>query len=231
MEHDGGSAERELLKAIEAGAGIPSSGPEPVNAPKAAPPVSPKKVVSLAGAAGAVESRLSFSFNQVLSGYVSRFNSISLSDVKNFVVFLTLVAGAWVVIAFAQGFIALENIPKFAVATESQTEVSEKTFAMDDFAHYSEVIGGRNIFKAAQKKADGAAAVPILNTLAQNLKIVGLSWFPEKSQRFAMIEDSNTGITYFLAEGDSLLSFVVYKIGKSSVTLRYRGGEQEVELR
>ena len=225
MEHNGGSAERELLKAIETGA-----------APAADGSLKKGKVASVAGAKGALESKLFFELNAVSKKLNEWVAGLSLNDAKNILIGLTVFFGVWAIITFASGVVSLENIPRYVVSQNvgvsgNTAEVAEKPFSLEDFAHYSEVLGGRNIFKASQKKSETGATISPIATLANNLKLAGLSWFPDKKQQFAMIEDTNTGITYFLSEGDSFLSFVVYKIQRSSVILRYRGGEEEIELR
>ena len=68
--------------------------------------------------------------------------------------------------------------------------------------------------------------------IAKNLKLTGLAWVPDSDEeKMTMIEDSDSGITYFLREGEEISSFSVKDILNDSVVLRYDNSGEEIKLR
>jgi hypothetical protein len=218
---DDNSAERELLKAIEGGLGF-----SPAKEEKAAPVQ--KEAVS-------VENKLSNLATKFTLPTLPSFNfTVGLEELKSILTVITLVLVLWMGITLFLGVLHLENLPNFNVKTvqgkESAAGSAETEFPLAGYTYYADVILGRNIFKIEDtKKSENVNAGPRLTDLVKNLKIAGLSLLPETGERFAMIEDTSTGITYFLKEGDTLLNFNVSGILPDSVVLKY--GNDEIKLR
>jgi len=224
-QNDGaeGSAERELLAAIE---GREEGAADP-------PKLQKTKIAQAAGKVDSMGNKLVFLIDNLKEGISSGAYEVSLQDVTKTLVWVMIFLAAWLVITFTKGFMSLENIPRFDVSSAkiSSRAAAEKALPIADYTYYADVLLGRNIFKVVEKQAEAQApAVPQINSLAENLKIAGLSWTPGQDDRSAMIEDTKTGITYFLREGDSISYFEIHKILKNSVILRYQD-QEEIELR
>lgn len=97
------------------------------------------------------------------------------------------------------------------------------------FLHYLEMVQRRDIFSPVMLKIKENPEVQtkkILDTLIENLKLVGISWGREPQ---AMIEDKKAKKTYFLKTGDTITNLKIEAVLKDKVILNYKG--EKVELR
>ena len=68
--------------------------------------------------------------------------------------------------------------------------------------------------------------------MVENLQVVGISESESSSgekERYAMVEDLKTELTYFLNEGDTILNVMVKQIKENSLVLEYQ--QETIELR
>ncbi len=105
-----------------------------------------------------------------------------------------------------------------------------------DLEYYQEPLSQRNPFfppgskTAAQSVPDTASAAPAtpsapIQEIMQSIKLVGISFGDEP---LAMIEDVQTGRTYFLKRGQELKGIKVQSISKEKVVVTHDGQEAEL---
>ncbi len=105
-----------------------------------------------------------------------------------------------------------------------------------DIQYYQDLIERRNPFVLGAKpvvdeKKPEAVHLPAahsekMNQVLQTLKLVGISWTGEIP--LAMIEEVQSGKTFFLKEGQELNRLRVQKIDKEKVTVTYEGEEADL---
>lgn len=106
---------------------------------------------------------------------------------------------------------------------------------MKAVSDYLANIGQRNIFKPYEKKAveitaDVEADVNKISSLAKNFKLVGISWLDSPDTASAMIEDTQTGNTYFLKVGDKVNNITIKNIYADRVILTHDGEDAVIKL-
>lgn len=114
-----------------------------------------------------------------------------------------------------------------AVADEG---VAQKEVAADikDYAYYSNMIAGKQIFAVAANAQEGALAeTAVLDDAARNLTLVGIV-AGQKMQ--AVIENKKTEKTSTLNRGDSLEGFTVLEILSNKVILDQNGKKVTLSL-
>ena len=121
--------------------------------------------------------------------------------------------------------------------------VSKKLFSVippvKDLASYLSPIETRNIFQPLEKKtaAEEKQDVPPpseqakkIVTLAEKLKLVGVSWLDRPETASVMIEDTESGITYFVRQGEKVKDLTVKNIYTDRVVLTFEGEEITIKL-
>ncbi|MDP8265964.1 MAG: hypothetical protein P9M07_03355 [Candidatus Aceula meridiana] len=103
---------------------------------------------------------------------------------------------------------------------------------VDSFLEY---VLQRNIFRPYEKKqGDKASNVPLgtqlLSEKLQKLKLVGISWLDSPDTASVMVEQTETGMTYFLKQGESFDEITVKIIYADRVIFGYQTEEMEVRL-
>jgi len=88
----------------------------------------------------------------------------------------------------------------------------------------------RNIFLPPKEKevVKQVTPSPTINQMVKDFHVVGISWADDRKERFVMIEDGRTHITYYLREGDKILDLTVKRIYEDKVVISYKN--EEVEL-
>ena len=95
------------------------------------------------------------------------------------------------------------------------------------FLYYLEMVQRRNIFttlKLQTAEIHKEEAKKVLNTLVQDLALVGISWGKEPQ---VMIEDKKAKKTYFLKTGEMINELKIETILKDRIILTYDGEEME----
>jgi hypothetical protein len=102
-----------------------------------------------------------------------------------------------------------------------------------DIAYYAQKIGERNIFKPYEKEQLDKTNVPVKPTLAKKLsqyKLVGVAWLDLPESASVMFEDSTTGMTHFLREGEKLDDVTIKAIYVDRAVLSYENEEITIKL-
>jgi len=105
-----------------------------------------------------------------------------------------------------------------------------------DISDYLENIKRRNIFRPFEKKAEAPEMVvenisnPRITELTQDWKLVGISWLSTPESASVMIENTKTGITYFLRQGEEFHGVTIKNIYADRVLLGCEGEELTLKL-
>ena len=144
-----------------------------------------------------------------------------------------LVIGIFMVVEFIRGYARLNSVPKFTLG-EGNDEIVEqlKFFDIKNKEDYYNVLVARNIFNPAEEKKKFVEQEKDISEVAQllnNFKMVGFYWTPDEQEKYAMIEDSASQLTYYLKEGDDFMSFKVEKVDTDKVIMSF--DDEEITLR
>ena len=105
-----------------------------------------------------------------------------------------------------------------------------------EMTEYVSVVTRRNIFQPFEKKEEEekAAATPLdiqhIVEKTKDLRLVGVSWLSTPDSASALIENTNSGITYFLRAGDQINKVTVKEIFADSVILTFEGEDLKLSL-
>jgi len=149
---------------------------------------------------------------------------------------LLLVACAGLVVYFlVYSYVAYSNFKRIqavglfpSVSAASARGGSEMPSLQKPSSYYQEKVTQRDIFKMGSKKPEIEIKEPTSKTLelAQNLKLVGISWSDDPD---AMVEDKKLSRTFFIKKGHMVGEAKVKAIFKDKVVLELDG--EEFELR
>ncbi|MDD4295119.1 MAG: hypothetical protein PHP69_06370 [Candidatus Omnitrophica bacterium] len=209
------SAEKELLKTIEGGSAL-----KEVNLSK-----NSASILSLRGRGEFLISNFQKIFTSDKQALFSLVNNILLGVI--------LVIGIFMVVEFIRGYARLNSVPKFTLG-EGNDEIVEqlKFFDIKNKEDYYNVLVARNIFNPAEEKKKFVEQEKDISEVAQllnNFKMVGFYWTPDEQEKYAMIEDSASQLTYYLKEGDDFMSFKVEKVDTDKVIMSF--DDEEITLR
>ncbi|MDD5080931.1 MAG: hypothetical protein PHC58_02930 [Candidatus Omnitrophica bacterium] len=209
------SAEKELLKTIEGGSAL-----KEVNLSK-----NSASILSLRGRGEFLISNFQKIFTSDKQALFSLVNNILLGVI--------LVIGIFMVVEFIRGYARLNSVPKFTLG-EGNDEIAEqlKFFDIKNKEDYYNVLVARNIFNPAEEKKKFVEQEKDISEVAQllnNFKMVGFYWTPDEQEKYAMIEDSASQLTYYLKEGDDFMSFKVEKVDTDKVIMSF--DDEEITLR
>lgn len=132
-----------------------------------------------------------------------------------------------------KGFSRIYNMPKFdaASALKATGEMRVINFPLKEYAYYLDAFTGRNIFLEKKDEVVVAEAVsaPQVEDVSKSLRLTGISWSEETGEKFAMVEDVEIKVTYYLQEKEKVRGFTIESIGNNKVVLEKDG--REIELR
>lgn len=102
-----------------------------------------------------------------------------------------------------------------------------------DIAYYAKKIGTRNIFKPYEKEQMDKVSVAAKPNLAKKLskyKMVGVAWLDLPESASVMVEDTTSGMTYFLREGEKLDDVTIKTIYTDRAVFGYENEEITIKL-
>lgn len=220
MAGKGSTAEHQLLKAIEKGSSGNSRGSRGDQA-------SGERKIFLEKLFEGIDS---------IVGRLAKVDYKELFDVprvKKMLFVLVAVLVAAYGIMMLRGVIKLQSIPKFEVsALKEVTDIARIQLPVRSHEYYIDRLVARNIFKAGAIRVpeeEVAPREPRIQEKAKDLKLVGISWASDADERYAMIEDMNTQLTYHVRENERFLDFTVKSIEQEFVTIG--SGKEEMDLR
>lgn len=232
------TAEQKLLRLIEAGSDAPL-------AENATPPSSGEaqevfKAVSNVGGSIAMPPALAnmLGLFRNFFGKVQSGEAFGIRQVNIILVVVVMCGLAFFVLNILSG-IRAANRPVHFSSTGRVDFVSDQLLPIvPELQRYISAVSFRNIFHPFEKKepelVEQNQEIPeVPQKLAdktQNLKLVGISWQDTPESASAMMENTETGITYFLRNGERVNGVNVKTIYANSVVLELDGNEMEMKL-
>ena len=145
-----------------------------------------------------------------------------------------LVFGFVFVKSFISGMDFSKKEVNLAVKTKTSQIADDLTNKPTSLSDYLVSITRRNIFLPFEKKeAEEEVAAPTtlkeVSERTKDLKLVGISWLDTAESASALIENTTSGVTYFLRVGEKINNVLVKKIYADAVILSYE--EEEIEFR
>jgi type II secretory pathway component PulC len=216
MAENSNSAERQLLKAIEG---------DHVQTSKDTTFFSLIKC-KLACLIDFLSSSISSSISSHKVSY--KFTMHNASTVMLWVIF---VVSFWWFIVLGSGISRFRHMPRLDVSDAKPLLAPLKIVnsALQEYAYYLDIILSRNIFNPIKQPLQDTDSVTGAGAAAGNLKMVGISWSEDRLKRYAMIEDTQSKITYYMQEGDIILGFIVKEIKETQIILTYKGSEVRLQ--
>lgn len=101
---------------------------------------------------------------------------------------------------------------------------------------YLEIVSRRNIFQPFEKKIEDEKVVLAPKETrrvveqTKDLKLVGISWLDSAESASALVENTQSGMTYFLRAGDQVNGVSIKQIFADSVIVSYEGEEIKLNL-
>lgn len=242
------TAEQKLLKLIEqtnaqqtvqATAAAPDSAATASAAPEAQKAFQSVTTVGVSGVAlpAALTNGLDFLKNLVLG----RGQGFGLREFNRLFIFVLVAFSLFFVIDLMSGMekskAAIKKIFKESSATAWGAQGAVWTPVVKPFEDYAKVISQRNIFQPIEEKIakkpeqveEGMSGLEKIASQVKDLKLVGISWLDTPESASAMIENTSSGTTYFLSEGDRIQNVMIKKIFADSIVVS--DGLEEMELK
>jgi hypothetical protein len=158
---------------------------------------------------------------------------IEITSVNHFLLVLLFGLMAYFLIYSYNAYTGLHTITAKGITMPNLVPskgTNQETLALENpVAYYAEKAAGRDIFKMGpMKQEEVQTKEPSSKTLelAQNLKLVGISWSQDPD---AMIEDKKISKTYFVKKGQMVGEALVKGIYKDKVVLEADGEEFQLQ--
>lgn len=222
MAKKAATAEQQLLKLIEGEEGEKQRQKHPAITPRKTPVMS----------ADAFKGRLSFTkdlFKEFLKGRDMNFSL----DLANYLL-MACVCGMFVilVVEIVRKPKRLEGLPELISVKRNVEENVSGMKALEGADAYLQKLKRRDIFTPKPKEVKAVEEKPPVSALAQmvtKLKLVGISPAEGGSETYAMIENTETGATFFLKEQEEIAGLTIKQILENRVILT--DGRDTAEVR
>ena len=224
------TAEQKLLKLIETPYPSDSaSGPDAVR--QIAPAVRGQGFLGLA-IPGAVRSF--FGLGKFFSGSPFQF-SFGLRDMNKALLAAGVAIFVFLLVDFLNGMNALQKKIDLAVDSSAAKNFLNIILPVRNLSDYLALVESRNIFqpvekKAAAEKTAAQSSTQKIAAMTEKLKLVGISWLDSAQTASVMIEDQESGNTYFVHQGEKVKELTVKTIYTDQVVLTFEGEEITIRL-
>ena len=161
--------------------------------------------------------------------------SFGLREINKALLAASLAIFVFLAVDFLNGTKSLQKKIDVAVDFNAAKTSSNIILPVKNLSDYLALVENRNIFQPFEKKAvEEKPAVPSpvqkIVTLTEKLKLVGVSWLDSAKTASVMIEDQESGITYFVHQGEKVKGLTVKTIYANQVVLTYEGEEITIRL-
>lgn len=165
--------------------------------------------------------------------------SFGLREVNKLLLVAMAVILVFLLSDFLNGTKSLQKKIDLTVDFNTAKTSSNIILPAKDLSDYLDVAQERNVFQPVEKKVvkekeksaeESPASPKKIVTLAEKLKLVGVSWVNSAETASAMIEDTESGITYFVHQGENIKGFTVKTIYANQVVLTWGGEEITIGL-
>lgn len=210
------SAEKELLKAIEGKTTLAAKVRGPVPS------------IDYAARANELVSDLRRKAEEFLAPIMKGDLTYVNKALIGLLIFLAIVYA----IVLLNGVRRVSNIPRFGIVQSKVKQAQGKgmLFGLKDYSFYVDKLISRNIFNPFEEKKVivNNVGTSKLSEIAKSLRVAGISWAEDVKDRYVMIEDMPSKVTYFLKEGDKVSGVSVSNIYKDHVSLAYMNDSMEL---
>ena len=233
------TAEQKLLKIIEGAEPQKESAPSPV---KSSVPVPTAQQVALSVKGGGFPTFSIPDFIQsikdLLKGKKAQDKTPKKFGLKELNQALLTSITIFAVI-FAKDFVSGMEFSKQKIdfVTDNQITRLPDNFLpqVKEVSQYLVSITRRNIFQPFEEKPDEKLSevnVPVKKIVEKTseFKLVGISWLDTPQSASALIENTTSGVTYFLRSGEKVNNVTVKEIYADAVILAYEDEEMEFRL-
>lgn len=163
--------------------------------------------------------------------------TFGLREINYILMLITFVVAVFFVLELTKGTKPLEEKINLSIdAKMAKHQMSRLIPEVKEISEYLEGIAQRNIFQPFEKKVVveeelivSAEEPAVINTRLKDLKVVGISWLDTPESASVMVEDTVSGITYFLKAGEKIRDVTIDTIYADRVFLRY--GDEQMELK
>ena len=229
------TAEQKLLKLIE----MSGSGGEAVLQDNSASSEARQVLNAVQGVDG------SFSVPPFITGITAFFNHVfsaggqvrfGLKEINRILMIVVSVAVVFVGYNLSQGMDTAKREIRFKNAKSLPFSKNRLLPDVPDFEKYVSVISFRNIFHPYEKKvvveetAQPVRKADQIFEKTEALRLVGISWFDSAESASAMIENTSSGVTYFLRSGEKINGVTIEAIYADSIVLEFNGEKMEFKL-
>lgn len=154
-------------------------------------------------------------------------NKLLLAAIAVILVFLFL--------DFLNGMRSLRKKIDLAVDFNTAKTSSNVLLPVKDLNAYLGLVEERSIFQPFEKKVEPQkpsvdAPPQKIAAMTEKLRLVGVSWVDSAETASAMIEDTESGVTYFVHQGERIEDLTVKTIYANQVVLTFDGEEIGIGL-
>ena len=136
---------------------------------------------------------------------------------------------------FFNGMKSLQKKIDLAIDSNASKTLVNGIALVKNLDDYFGLIEQRNIFqpfekKVVEEKTETPAETKKISTMTEKLKLVGISWLDSAETASVMIEDQESGSTYFVRQGEKVKDLTVKTIYTDRVVLTYEDEEITIKL-
>ena len=229
------TAEQKLLRLIEQGADG-AGAPQQCESPEVSQVLNAVRHVGGSAAFPPVFVDSCAAVKQFLFNFLSIRDGFSIREVNKLLVVVVMVAAVFFISSITGGMREAGRIVSFDHSESVPFSVKTLLPVISKLEKYVSAVSFRNIFHPFEKKAVVSEEAGTVQAPAQivektkNLKLVGISWLDTPESASAMIEGTDSGITYFLRSGEKVNGLTVKMIYADSVVLELNGQQMELKL-
>lgn len=160
--------------------------------------------------------------------------SFGMKEINNIFMVVIVLVGLILVITFFKDMNAIKKDIAFKFNTNHVKGIRSAIMPIKAVQEYLQNMSRRNIFQPYEKKKEEENAAeeenPKLKTKMENYKLVGISWLDSPETASALVEDTVSGTTYFLMQGQTVNNVTVSRIFADRIVVTYESEEMELKL-
>lgn len=234
------TAEQKLLRLIEQGGGADGASGQPASSSQ--PSLEAQQTLNAVQSVGGAFALPGF-LPQILSSFKMTFRSFSqggfgIREVNKILFVAVLVMAAVFSTGMIRGLQTAHQTIDFKQPQPVKVPAENLLPQFADIQRYISAVSLRNIFNPFEKKEVAAQAVDSKPVAAaarvfertKALKLVGVSWLDTPETASAMVENTGSGVTYFLRAGEQVNGVTIEAIYADSVVLEFDGERMELKL-
>jgi len=181
------------------------------------------------------------SFQNLLSVFFSgkiNFKSLGLKEANIALATLIVFVAVGFGLSLTQNIRASQNPVEFPSLQSAPFSAQGILPLFGEVAEYVSSVSVRNIFQPYEEKVVVEKEVVPAEILGiqqvidrtKDLKLVGISWLDTADSASAMVENTGSGVTYFLRPGDKINEVLVTSIYADSIVVEFQGEQLEIKL-